>query len=95
MDDDKLYHAGCKEWQGGPKTIYSFNAHANLRVHVNLQLLYSKLSCNHIFSQLQATYLYHPAVASSDGGQNLSASLAQQGPSDLLVVGYEPAVGMP
>jgi hypothetical protein len=46
-------------------------------------------------SYLHPTYLDLPVVASSDGGQNQAVSLARPEPSDLLVAGYELAVGMP
>lgn len=45
--------------------------------------------------ELHATYLGHPAAVSSDEEQNLCASLARLGPSDLSVAGYEPAADMP
>lgn len=50
---------------------------------------------NNTYALCQAAYLDRPVEAFYDWEQNLFVSLAQPEPSDLLVAGYEPAVGMP
>lgn len=73
-----------------------FKLTSNYNTPESLHVQAHTVKCsNNTYALCQATYLDQPVEAFYDWEQNLFVSLAQPEPSDLLVAGYEPAVGMP
>lgn len=88
-DNDNSWCLPTHTLTSGFKLTSNYNTPDSLFVQAHI------VKCSNTYSLFLATYLDHPVEAFYDWEQNLFVSLAQPEPSDLLVAGYEPAVGMP